>query len=115
MKENEYTRRNFLKQNTLAGIGLLVAGTFTGTLLTKEAHAKIQPKFKRNMTISDLNLAQLRENYKEALFAKFLPNMDALVIDHELGGFMCSVDILTRKLVSTQKRAWFEGRGIWTY
>ena len=28
---------------------------------------------------------------------------------------MCSVDILTRKLVNTTKRAWYEGRGIWMY
>ncbi len=41
--------------------------------------------------------------------------MDSLVVDHQLGGFMCSVDILNRQLVSTNKRAWYEGRGIWTY
>jgi len=67
------------------------------------------------MYISELNLKQLRERYREALFGKFLPNMDALVIDHELGGFMCAVDLVSRKLTSTNKLAWFEGRGIWTY
>lgn len=67
------------------------------------------------MYISELNLKQLRERYREALFGKFLSNMDALVIDHELGGFMCAVDLVSRKLTSTNKLAWFEGRGIWTY
>lgn len=62
-----------------------------------------------------LNIEQLQEKYKKALFDKFLPNMDRYVIDHELGGFMCSVNILTRELASTNKKTWFEGRGIWVY
>lgn len=70
------------------------------------------PKIK---SINDLDIEQLRKNYTEALFGKFLPNMDQYVIDHELGGFMCSVNILTREQVSTNKKTWFEGRGIWVY
>lgn len=65
--------------------------------------------------MTDWNIEQLQEKYKQALFDKFIPNMDKYVIDHELGGFMCSVNILTRELVSTNKKTWFEGRGIWTY
>lgn len=78
MKDNEYTRRNFLKQNSLAGIGLLGAGTFTGTLLSNQVNAETKPKPQKFMTISDLNLKGLRETYKEALFGKFIPNMDAI-------------------------------------
>jgi mannose/cellobiose epimerase-like protein (N-acyl-D-glucosamine 2-epimerase family) len=51
----------------------------------------------------------------EALLGKFIPNMDKYVVDHELGGFMCSIDIRSRKLINTTKRAWFEGRGIWMF
>ena len=66
-------------------------------------------------SISDLDIERLQMEYKTALFDKFLPNMDQYVIDHDLGGFMCAVNILTRELVSTNKKTWFEGRGIWTY
>ena len=65
--------------------------------------------------MDSLNIEQLQQEYREALFDKFLPNMDEYVIDHELGGFMCSVNILTRELASTNKKTWFEGRGIWVY
>jgi len=65
--------------------------------------------------MNNLNIEQLQEKYRKALFDKFLPNMDEYVIDHELGGFMCSVNILTRELASTNKKTWFEGRGIWVY
>ena len=41
--------------------------------------------------------------------------MNEYVIDHELGGFMCSVEIESGKSNSTDKRAWYEGRGMWTY
>ena len=53
--------------------------------------------------MNNLNIEQLQEKYRKALFDKFLPNMDEYVIDHELGGFMCSVNILTRELASTNK------------
>jgi mannose/cellobiose epimerase-like protein (N-acyl-D-glucosamine 2-epimerase family) len=65
--------------------------------------------------MDSLNIEQLKQEYEKALFDKFLPNMDAYVIDHELGGFMCSVNISTGELTSTNKKTWFEGRGIWVY
>lgn len=65
--------------------------------------------------MDSLNIEQLQQEYRKALFNKFLPNMDEYVIDHESGGFMCSVNILTRELTSTNKKTWFEGRGIWVY
>ncbi|SKB31832.1 Mannose or cellobiose epimerase, N-acyl-D-glucosamine 2-epimerase family [Daejeonella lutea] len=60
-------------------------------------------------------LATVRNKYHSDLFDKFLPNMDSLVIDHEYGGFNCAVDIVTRRQLGTNKSAWFEGRGLWTY
>jgi mannose/cellobiose epimerase-like protein (N-acyl-D-glucosamine 2-epimerase family) len=41
--------------------------------------------------------------------------MDKFVIDHKLGGFMTSVDITNGNQVNSNKTAWFEGRGMWTY
>lgn len=115
MREKDYSRRDFLKRNSLAGLGLISAGTLTSSLISEPAFANPVFDGGRLKTISDLNLKKLRETYRAALFDKFIPNMDSMVIDHELGGFMCSVDLLTRKLVNTDKRAWFEGRGMWTY
>ena len=114
MKDLEYSRRDFLRQNSLAGLGIIGAGSLAATFVSGDVSAAQEDRSQEISRISDLNLKKLREAYKEALFGKFIPNMDSLVVDHELGGFMCSVDILTRKLLNTNKRAWFEGRGIWT-
>lgn len=112
MINKDYSRRNFLKQNTLAGLGLIGSATLAGSLLPVDVQASQSQDLKK---ITGLDLRKLRAQYKEALLNKFIPNLGKFVVDHELGGFMCSVDILTRKLVNTTKRAWFEGRGIWMY
>jgi mannose/cellobiose epimerase-like protein (N-acyl-D-glucosamine 2-epimerase family) len=56
----------------------------------------------------------LLKDYRYWLFDDFLPFMDKYVIDHELGGFMCAVD-RDGTQVNSDKSAWYEGRGIWTY
>jgi N-acylglucosamine 2-epimerase len=112
MKNNEYSRRKFLKYNTFAGLGLMGSVTLAGTVLPKASLASHSTDLKK---ISGLDFRNLREKYKDALLGKFIPNMGKYVVDHELGGFMCSVDIQTRKLMNTTKRAWYEGRGMWMY
>jgi mannose/cellobiose epimerase-like protein (N-acyl-D-glucosamine 2-epimerase family) len=61
-----------------------------------------------------LTLQGLLKEYRYWLFDDFLPFMDKYVIDHELGGFMCTVD-RDGTQVNSNKSAWYEGRGIWTY
>jgi mannose/cellobiose epimerase-like protein (N-acyl-D-glucosamine 2-epimerase family) len=112
MNNSDYSRRKFLKHNTFAGLGLMGSLTLAGTVLPTPSLASNSTDLKK---IVGLDFKKLREQYKEALLGKFIPNMGKYVVDHELGGFMCSVDILTRKLVNTTKRAWFEGRGMWMY
>jgi len=112
MSNKEYSRRSFLKQNTFAGLGLMSSATLAISVLPFDTRASTHKDLKQ---ISGLDLKKLRGQYSEALLGKFIPNLGKYVVDHELGGFMCSVDILTRKLVNTAKRAWFEGRGIWMY
>ncbi|MEX2573183.1 MAG: AGE family epimerase/isomerase [Balneolaceae bacterium] len=58
---------------------------------------------------------QLLEEYRSDLFNRFLPNLEESVVDHKYGGFMCDVDIRTGERLSTNKRAWYEGRGMWMY
>jgi N-acylglucosamine 2-epimerase len=107
------SRRNFLKQNTLTGMGVVLLGGLGGC-----ATIGLDSKYvNRNVIthIGDKTLGQLRDKYHSELFDHFLPNMDRLVVDHEFGGFMCSLDITSGKQLASDKRAWFEGRGIWVY
>lgn len=115
MINNKQSRREFLKRNSISGLGILGGTAIASSLIPEKAEAAIPVNEQQAGKISDLDLKQLRETYRVALLDKFIPNMNKYVVDHELGGFMCSVDILTRKLVNTNKRAWFEGRGIWMY
>ena len=115
MINKTHSRRNFLKRNSIAGLGILGGAGIGVSLIPQNSEAAIPVNEQQAGKISDLNLKQLRETYRAALLDKFIPNMNKYIVDHELGGFMCSVDILTRKLVNTNKRAWFEGRGIWMY
>ena len=119
MGKKDYSRRNFLKQNTLTGMGVVLLGGLGGyaygNVSSKQANRNLFFNEDAKMNPGDMNLEQLQKRYHSDLFDNFLPNMDSLVVDHEFGGFMCSVDIATRKLMSTDKSAWFEGRGLWTY
>lgn len=115
MKININSRRNFIKQNSIIGLGIIATTSLTKCKSSEPNSHESSVDDGRLRTISDLNIKLLREKYSEALFKKFLPNMDKFVVDHEFGGFMCSIDILTRKLENTNKRTWFLGRGIWAY
>jgi N-acylglucosamine 2-epimerase len=112
MKENENSRRSFLKKNALAGVGAMLIG---GLVQNSYAAPAAQNQIGEAGTAADLNLDQIYKQYHHDLFDEFLPNMDKFVIDHDLGGFMCVVDISTGKQVSSNKSAWYEGRGLWTY
>lgn len=58
---------------------------------------------------------KLAEYYQSELMGRLIPNMEKFVVDHRRGGFMCEFDIATKVRLSTDKRAWYEGRGIWFY
>lgn len=108
------TRRNFIRCGSISGLGFFGTG-IASPVVPNLVFAGLSENQKQNFAIKDLNITKLKKQYSQALLNKFIPNMDSLVVDHEYGGFMCSVDILNRKTLSTNKRAWFEGRGIWMY
>ncbi|WP_257657146.1 AGE family epimerase/isomerase [Parapedobacter lycopersici] len=112
MNNIEYSRRSFIKQQSLLGLGMLAFGLPGGFVKAAGATPATDPVIG---TLGAMTLKQLRDRYHTALFDQFIPNMDALVIDHEYGGFMCNVDIITRERKSDAKSAWYEGRGLWTY
>jgi N-acylglucosamine 2-epimerase len=93
-----------------------------GAKKTDETIETVRSKF-LNLEDSDFSLKnnpgepdyfKIRERYLHDLFEDFLPFMDKYVIDHELGGFMCNTDRDGTNL-DKNKRAWYEGRGIWVY
>ncbi len=103
-------RRNFMTGTVAAGLGMVGLTGYGATRFTlSENDKRSSDKFDKSF------LLHTREKYRSDLFDKFLPNMDSLVVDHEYGGFMCSVDIETRRQVNSNKSSWFEGRGLWTY
>ncbi|MHB9028089.1 MAG: AGE family epimerase/isomerase [Candidatus Latescibacterota bacterium] len=99
-------RRSFL---TLTA-GAMAAFTGSGCRIEK-IHPVSRPI--ENLRIADRTLEELREQYRYDLFDDFLPFIDRYVIDHELGGFMCGVDRDGSRL-SSEKRASWEGQGLWT-
>lgn len=111
MKSNDFSRRGFLRINAMSAASVLLLGA-------AGCDSKSSDLLNNTNSINDLNdlnLEKLKNKYKAELFDRFIPNMDKYVIDHQLGGFMCSVDIESGKASSTDKRSWYEGRGMWTY
>ena len=70
--------------------------------------------FSRKDNPGEPDYLKIHERYRHDLFDDFLPFMDKYVIDHELGGFMCNTD-RDGTNIDKNKRAWYEGRGIWVY
>jgi len=117
MKDNRSSRRHFIKSNSMLGLGALALGNSNNPLAYVKAKTERhdKPNSKVITSIGALTLAQLREKLHTELFERFIPNMDRYAIDHEYGGVMCSLDIRTGELTSTEKTAWFVGRGLWVY
>jgi len=61
-----------------------------------------------------MSLATLRDHCRRELFEEYLPFWDAHGLDHDRGGFLCSLDH-DGTLVDTNKPIVFQGRGLWLY
>jgi len=68
----------------------------------------------KNSLLAGAELNSLQMEYSRYLFTDYLPFVHQHVVDHEFGGFMCHTDS-TGKNLSTHKRTWYDGRGIWVY
>lgn len=69
---------------------------------------------KKQKLIAGLAPADLLKEYSGFLFDEYLPFMKNHVVDHEFGGFLCHTDSSGNN-ISTDKRTWYDGRGIWVY
>lgn len=114
MKIGDSSRRKFLKQNLKIGIGSVALGINVGCSSNRQGENEetIQEK---SETLAGLTLEELYSRYRNELFDRFLPAMNEFSIDHQSGGFMCNIDIANRKIINTDKKTWFQGRGIWVY
>ena len=72
------------------------------------------PSVTDNGTLAGKTLEELKEQYRYDMFDDFLPFLEEFVVDHEYGGFMCNTD-RDGTNITQNKRAWYEGRGIWVY
>jgi N-acylglucosamine 2-epimerase len=115
MKKQDYSRREFFKNSSLSGLGILTLGSKLdyGNGIFESANTKTTVK--KIDKIAGLSLTQLRDKYRAELFENFIPNMDKFAIDHEFGGVMCSLDIRSGQPENKNKTAWFVGRGMWVY
>jgi N-acylglucosamine 2-epimerase len=109
-----YSIREFIKQGSLIGLGA-VSGLMNAGAPAETDPQPIDSELADTGEIGGITLRQLREQYRTALFKRFLPSMDSLVIDHQYGGFMCDYDMDLRTRLSANKQTWSEGRGIWVY
>ena len=106
-------RRAFL--GTTAGTAAAVSGLTGCTTGQKDqiqtSHVK-KSVLDDNGKIGGKTLGELRERYRYDLLDDYIPFLYKHVVDHEYGGFMCDTDRDGTNL-TTNKRAWYEGRGTW--
>lgn len=95
------------RREMLAGVGAVLVPA-RAAAAGGERPAAIQP----SPAPAGLPVHALRERYRRDLFDDYLPFIDRFVFDHELGGFMCEVEPSGAR-VTTNKSAWFDGRGAW--
>jgi N-acylglucosamine 2-epimerase len=112
MHEKDFTRRDFIRKNSLAGMGALALGALPGFT----AHADT-PAYQLSgiKSLAGMSLQKLYDRYENELFNRFLPSMEKLSVDNEYGGFICDAHLGTGKVISYNKRTWYQGRGIWVY
>ncbi len=115
MQHKDYSRRDFIRRNSLAGLGAVTLGSLSSFSESTLKAAGESSKTDSIKTLAGLNLQQLHDRYHDELFNRFLPAMESLCIDHQYGGFICDVDIASRKVINYTKRTWYQGRGIWVY
>ena len=107
-------RRSFLGVSGTAALYPVVNSWGVTTGISVTGSDINNNKMEQIKNIAGYSLQELLGQYKGYLFDDFLPFMDKHVIDHELGGFICNTDRSGRN-ITTNKQAWFDGRGIWIY
>lgn len=81
----------------------------------KDNEVEHQPLFAiKDERLADLSIKNLLDKYRADLFDSYLPYLSKYAVDFEYGGFMCNA-YPNGSRIDTNKRAWYEGRGLWVY
>ncbi|HJP29161.1 MAG: AGE family epimerase/isomerase [Candidatus Latescibacteria bacterium] len=64
--------------------------------------------------IGNHTLEQIRDHYRTYLFDEYLPFWTRYGVDHDRGGFFCTLDHDGTRIADS-KHMWYQGRGLWTY
>ncbi|HUU26416.1 MAG TPA: AGE family epimerase/isomerase [archaeon] len=72
-------------------------------------HAALLPE-----RIAGMTLEELKADYRERFFNRYLQFWDRGGYDKELGGFICNLND-DGTPVDDEKNLWYQGRGIWVY
>lgn len=64
--------------------------------------------------IAGMTLEELRDDYRDRIFNRYLPFWEKGGYDSELGGFMCEL-YDDGRVQNDEKYIWYQSRGIWVY
>ncbi len=66
------------------------------------------------LRLAGYSIPELLSVYKQDLWDRFVPYLNDHIYDSTTGGFMCHTDRQGNN-ISTDKRTWYDGRGVWVY
>lgn len=110
-----YSRRSFIKQNSLTGIGAVIAMGATSSLMASPVKKLGTDKFMEGSLdrLGGMTLQELLDHHRNYLKNTYIPNWDRAV-DLKYGGFS-NVAIPGREPKFDKKGMYFQGRAIWMF
>lgn len=111
----EFTRRSFIKQNTLAGIGTVLAVNAAPSVLAGPVREMQIGDYTQGTldTLGGMTLQQLLDHHYDYLNKTYIPNWDRGV-DWQYGGFT-NAAIPGKEPSFEKKGMYFQGRAIWMF
>jgi N-acylglucosamine 2-epimerase len=109
-------RRSFIGAAAAGGIpgALALSCGRRGPKKKEEAITGVVEERMLPETIAGLTLKQLRDDYHDRLFNRYLPFWEKGGVDKENGGFMCLLND-DGTVADDEKYGWYQGRGLWVY
>ncbi|MBT4482861.1 MAG: hypothetical protein HOC71_04185 [Candidatus Latescibacteria bacterium] len=105
-------RRTFAKTGLTAGVSGAIAASCGGEGLPWKKG--LETESYSGDTIAGMTIEELREDYHQRLFARYLPFWEKGGFDEEFGGFMCLLND-DGTVADEEKYNWYQGRALWVY
>ena len=108
-------RRDFIG-SALGTVGAAVAGTSSGVTPAGAAESAFRPYAVKTLpnTLGGQGLEQLRDEYRDRLFHRYLPFWHRGGLDEKSGGIICELND-DGTVASDETFIWYQGRAIWVY